>query len=926
MFHEAERPVFRAIFHPRTRCGVHARNRGVRLRVSISFSAVATYFGCNPLVDMQLGIREFRGLECPFVNQPNPQITNTKIVTLAKTYWAWRRLWFVSTMAFMAFGLVYILFLKQDMWTAAQGLMVRDEANGAVMRLGRFQSQTEMKAAQETILEMARNPQVLREALLEIGPEKKLFSFGTASKDWPTQTDLADLADEAVGVRAPKGAEFGTTEVIYLDIKQASKDRALALNRAVCKALDNRLKLVRVARADGVIAEIIRASDLASDELRRATEALQLVEREAGADLSDLRGLSEATGNGSTSRQQLDAVKTELRQIENVHSELLTDYNLLRETQDSPERLLSAPASILSAHPGLRKLREGLADAQLATSQLRGRFTGAHPLVYVATTSEREIKSQLHAELSVALATTEKNVANSQARIDNLKLQQTQLEERLTRLARIRADYENLTNEARSRTKILQDIERQLAEAQASRDAALSTSLLTRLDEPVLGERPIGPGRTTILAGMTLAGLFFGLGIVFLLTPLDSENPNTNRWNEALGRRLSDRFPWLADTQGNNGQRRRRSDYDRRGYSRASDRGEQPMMTPSQQSAIAPQPSVSQPISTFNGTFPPATTNAEAPHSQPAASQTIAASSTNSHEAIQPATQTIGQRLIHEMTNGNFAQPSSSMASDLTTSLNSDLTVNDFSAQSHRMAPASTMPTHSMSEAAQLSKPQMPGPSVSSNTSSTSVRAETHLRTASSIEAQATGTKQSAQTSNPSEQLAKVAPRKIVATQNNSAPQDSSASKMTSMAAASALPPGMNKARDFINPLTNPASNESSKSMASSSAPLKSEPHKNEPTNNDPAKNDPAKNDATKGEPTKPRLARNMFKPNAQGNADPQSPRPVSPPVAPPIAPVPMDNTFPIANAGGNADAGSLDPLAGINLGAMPPVNRFEPR
>ncbi|MCC6507982.1 MAG: hypothetical protein IT423_02670 [Pirellulaceae bacterium] len=504
------------------------------------------------------------------MNNPAAEITNTKFVELLKTYWAWRRLWIATTVVFGGFGLIYVLFLKADMWTAAQGLIVRDEANGAVMRLGRFQSQTEMKAAQETILEMARNTQVLREALLEVGPSKSWMSFAKISENWPSQSEIADLADDAIGVRAPKGAEFGTTEVIYLDIKQPTRERAIELNRAVCEALDNRLRQVRLARADGVINELVRATTMAGEELKKATTQLQVIEREAGADLSDLRGLSEANGNGSTSRQLWETVKTELRQLQNQHALLMTDYATLRETQTDPERLLSAPPSILSAHPGLRKLREGLADAQLNSSQLRGRFTGSHPLVYVATTAEKEIKIQLQAELALALTTTGKDVENSQNRIDNLKKQQQQLEERLERLARIRADHENLNQEVRSRTHILQEADRQLADARASRDAALSTSLLTRIDEPVLGERPVGPGRTTILAGMTLAGLFFGLGIVFLLTPLDGQSPQNERWNERLGRRLSDRFPWLADQGPGGAPRRRRNDIDRRQADRAA--------------------------------------------------------------------------------------------------------------------------------------------------------------------------------------------------------------------------------------------------------------------------------------------------------------------------------------------------------------------
>ena len=504
------------------------------------------------------------------MSNPTPQITNHRLLEFIKTYWVWRRLWLSTTALFAMLGLVYVLWLKEDLWTASQGLIIRDEATGAVNRLGRFASQTEMKAAQETILEMARNTQVLREALLEVGPVRRMFDFGSFDlgnevRPWPSQRELADLAEKSIAVHPPKGAEFGTTEVIYLDIHQTTPTRAVALNRAVCRALDSRMRQVRVARAEGIINEIESAHAIASEQLQTATAQLQAIEREAGADLSDLRGLSEAHGAVSTSRQMLDTIKAELRQIENEHVNLVTNLNLLKETQTDPERLLSAPASILTAHPGLKKLREGLADAQLQTSQLRGRFTVSHPLVVVAVTAEEEIRAQLQAELAVALAAATKDVENSQARIQTLKLQLSQREERFAGLARMRALHDNLNNEVRARSRDLQETERQLAEARAARDAAMSSSLLTRLDEPVLGDHPIGPGRATICVGLSLAGWFLGLSLVFLLTPLGSDAPPGQRWNDSLGRRISDRFPWLAEpASGRSKTGRRRSDTDQR--------------------------------------------------------------------------------------------------------------------------------------------------------------------------------------------------------------------------------------------------------------------------------------------------------------------------------------------------------------------------
>lgn len=479
----------------------------------------------------------------------SPQVTNQALLQIVKTYWLWRLMWIGTTVVFALLGLFYVLFMKNDIWVASQGLIVRDEANGAVMRLGRFESQSEMKAAQETILEMARNSQVIREALRKVGPRASWFSWFSDSESWPSSGDVESLADSAIDVHAPKGAQFGTTEVIYLDVKQDSRERTVALSKAICEALEHRLQIVRKARADGVITELLHARDTAKKQLIQATEQLQLIERDAGADLSDLRGMTESNSGGNTNLQHLDLLKTEIRQAEHQQHQLLTDLNLLRETLQDPTQLSMAPSSLLQSQPGLKRLREGLADAQLAVSQLQGRYQDSHPVVLAAENSKTEIAAQLQQELLASLQAVERDVDIGQKRIDLLKNQQQQSEARLERLARVRADYGNLVSEVHTRSTILQDAERELAEAQASCDAALSTSLLTRLDEPVLGERPIGPSRSTILGGTTFAGLFFGLGIVFLLTPIDSGLNFGRRASDLqrdFGRRLSDRFPWLV--------------------------------------------------------------------------------------------------------------------------------------------------------------------------------------------------------------------------------------------------------------------------------------------------------------------------------------------------------------------------------------------
>lgn len=481
-----------------------------------------------------------------------PKINNPQFVNLAMTYWQWRTLWIATTTLFAAVGLFYVLFLKADTWVASQALIVRDEANGAVMRLGRFESQTEMKAAQETILEMARNAQVLQDALTGLG-RKPSWSTWLWGERPLTSSEVDDLGRNGVQVRAPRGAELGTTEVIYLDVKDQSPQRAVKLNRAICNALENRLQQIRQARADGVLAELQTAQQTAREQLRQVTEHLTQMETAAGADLSDLRGMTDANSGGSSTRQVLDTIKSELRQADLQLLQINTDLQMAIDSHQNPDQLLLTPTSLVNSQTGLKTLRDGLANATIATSQMQGRYTVTHPLVIASQQAEVNLREQLRTELGLSIQTLSKDRDNALERVAKLNTQRMQLEERLEKIARIRADYANVASEVRSRNLQLQESERELVQAQASRDAALTSSLITRLDEPQLGEKPIGPGRSTILAVATVSGLFFGLGIVFLLSPLDGGGGYGRRrfdYSGMAGRRASDREAFAASQAG----------------------------------------------------------------------------------------------------------------------------------------------------------------------------------------------------------------------------------------------------------------------------------------------------------------------------------------------------------------------------------------
>ncbi|MBW3598307.1 MAG: hypothetical protein KY475_13670, partial [Planctomycetes bacterium] len=331
------------------------------------------------------------------MSQPRP-IEPREIVAALQNHPA---RWLTPTIAFTALALFYALFLHRPLWEARQSLLIRDEAASDLSRdgrPGRFEGLDAMKTAQETVLELARSRAVVSAALREIGPP----ADHRRPHLWPTPRDV-EKAQEYLDVRAPRGAEFGKTEVFVLLVKHVERERALALTRALADRLEQRLQLVRNRRAEGLVEELHRTVEMARSDLHTATARLSEMERTVGGDLAELRMLSEMVGGESNLRMSATAVKNELRSARVQHKNHQQLLQMLWVAQQDPTHLLAAPSHLLASQPALQRLKEGLVDAQLASARLQGNMTAEHPLVVAAAQAEAEIRGRLHHEIAIAI-------------------------------------------------------------------------------------------------------------------------------------------------------------------------------------------------------------------------------------------------------------------------------------------------------------------------------------------------------------------------------------------------------------------------------------------------------------------------------------------------------------------------------------------
>jgi uncharacterized protein involved in exopolysaccharide biosynthesis len=468
------------------------------------------------------------------ITQPSPWLTKLKthLATFKKHYWLWSVPAIVMTIGAAGYAVV-----RPEAWSCTQALVVRDEASGNDRRWGRFDSVDSMKAFQETIMEVARSRDVIAASLKNVTPPANHRS----PEKWPTFDDV-EAMQEHVTVKAPKGAEFGRTEVIYIGVFGHSRQDALDRNVALCDRVQKELSNLRNTKAGSVIVELEESLRLATTELNAATERLEVMERQVGSDLGELRSLNRSGAGSSNLRAALNEVKTELRQATSAMEANQQLHGLLLRVQGDTDELLATPSRLLESQPSLRRLKDGLVDAQLRTSKMRGKMRKDHPLVVSAERSEDEVRQNLHAEIASALRGLEGDGEVVMQRLKALEGQYENLQARLNHVAGLRVRYSNLVDDVRQRNEIIQQSQRDLADVQASRNAALSTSLLTRLNGPVVGDAPEGPTAMVVIASGLVGGLATGIGLVFLLV-LPGGGID-RRWAGYLevGRRTTDRL------------------------------------------------------------------------------------------------------------------------------------------------------------------------------------------------------------------------------------------------------------------------------------------------------------------------------------------------------------------------------------------------
>jgi uncharacterized protein involved in exopolysaccharide biosynthesis len=433
-----------------------------------------------------------------------------------------RRLWIRPAIACGLIAFVYAIFMTR-LWEAHQGLVVREEASVTSSKQpGKFADLYEMRTFQETLLELAKSKQVVTATMMNVEEAE------TGEPASLPDAEQIEKFRKRLSMSPANGAEFGKTEVFYFSVKDPDRERALRLVAELIKQLSIRLGELRSERSQGLITELEKQVELATEVHQGENTRLKEFETKVGADLGELRTLHSAMGGQSDLRQQLVELEKESRAVDARLHEAEDLLMVLQGAQDDPEQLIAMPSSLLRIQPTLQRLKDGLVDAQLQMSKLGGNRTAEHPQMQAAMAAVEGIREELHHELAVVIEGLQVDVGLSNNRLEILNSQIADIQTRLGRLAEYRAEYSSRVASVDNSRLVLNQARKQLSEVRAKQAAAQNAHLITPIDSPETGPHPVGLGRTMVVLLGTLGGLVLGLAWLFLNLPtgeLAAERP-----------------------------------------------------------------------------------------------------------------------------------------------------------------------------------------------------------------------------------------------------------------------------------------------------------------------------------------------------------------------------------------------------------------
>lgn len=430
----------------------------------------------------------------------------------------------------------YAFLIMPEQWTARRSFLIRDDLSGTAFKPGRFDSEESRKSAQETILEIARRPLVVRSVLKKLGPES--FMVGS---NWISD-ELIENTQEAINISAPNGAEFGKTDAIVLTASASSRDRTRKFIEILSEEIISQTNRVRAMRFESMEMETDLAYKAAIQARDEAIDRLNDLDQQLGSDFGFLSIKGSQTAG-------VDSIKSEILQKQDELEKSEAILGALQQAFNNPETASQLPSAVLVAQPTLEKTMSKLLDLLEELHVAKGRFADKHGRVREIETSIRFAQQQLYDSLTGEMAGVQAGIDLKKRQIARLNDRIEKIKARLIRFSKSRSKHLALSTQVEQLSETANTAKSAWSEIQSRTKAARMVGLLTPTDVAQVNSRPDGIGKKYAMLAGLIAGLMIGVGLIFAIAPpmktlptdpsasATASTPKNNRRPETSGQR-----------------------------------------------------------------------------------------------------------------------------------------------------------------------------------------------------------------------------------------------------------------------------------------------------------------------------------------------------------------------------------------------------
>ena len=412
----------------------------------------------------------------------------------------------------LALATFYAFFVMPEMWTARQSFLIRDDLSGTAFKPGRFDSEEARKSAQETILEVARRPLVVRTVLEKLGPES--FMKGG---NWVTDEVIEDT-QKAIDISAPNGAEFGKTDAIVLTAKSSTRERTRKFIELLSEEITTQTNRIRSLRFESMESESRQAYQAAVEARDDAINRLNDLDQRLGSDFGFLTLRGNQPGQ-PTQPSGVEAIQAEILKKQDELEIAEIRFAALLKAFKNPKKASQLPSEVAAAQPKIQNTMAKLLDLQEELHIAKGLYSNRHPRVKGLSKALDFSQQQLHNSLSGEMAGVRASIKLKKRQLAGLKDRIEKLKARLIRLSKARSEHLALTTQSQQLGEAATRAKTVWTEIESRTKTARTVGLLTPTDVAQVSTRPDGVGKKVIALAGLLGGLMTGVGLMFIVAP-----------------------------------------------------------------------------------------------------------------------------------------------------------------------------------------------------------------------------------------------------------------------------------------------------------------------------------------------------------------------------------------------------------------------